>query len=605
MEFIQITDIEPAPKGGRHFKGGGLTPSLKPLTEKSIKEETANPIFNFSQDFIDNLQKITPIELGSSVPYVALRTIDEQGTILTDFNLELFQKQLDFTKLGTSERYSDRPVASLIDLKIKSDQGSGYIYFQDISFTIKVHKPDIAFNGTLISLLFPGMPMEIEYGWKNSASKNPLLNKIEKLSFALKSYSLNYNQDGQIDLSINGTAFSERFNNTLIGDETIEENPDADTLRKGGLSSQYNSNKGYQEYLQNIKDNPDKSGVRDMKLVEKMFQSYQTSLQTAAGTVRKNFVRNLHSLKKQQQSGAEYQEKNNIKRKTFKNKMITLHDLVSIMCEKTLIAFQKTTGVDNLRFVYGLFHDEVGGAQKKFAGQPIADFPIDLARFEEKMSEYIASTGTEVMTLESFFSTIIREFLHDDGTWKKLESTSDGVKTPYMYLAINNYKVDGKTQMDISLIDINQGIPMTSELIKGTEKLSVGDFEKKLKDKNIPVIKLGHANSFIQSLKMDNVMDEYMKATLIKRMSEVSSTYTRAFVPPGLQNALVGTDTKTPLHLPLQGSMTVLGSVDWKPFRPFGLLSGIFVIDGVYKILSVEHSIGNGNFTTAISFIYH
>ena len=597
MQFVQITD------GGKST----LTPSKKPLTERSTKEETANPIFNFSQDFIDNLQKITPMELGSSVPFVALRGLDDQGKVFIDFNLELFQKQLDFTKLGTNERYSDRPVASLVDLKIKSDQGSGYIYFQDVSFTIKVHKPDIAFNGILISLLFPGQPMEIEYGWHNSASKNLLLNKTEKLSFALKSYSLNYNQDGQIDLTITGTAFSERFNNTLIGDETIEENPDEDTLRKGGLSSQYNQITAYLKYLQDLKENPDKSGVRDMKLVNKMFQSYQTSLQTAAGTVRNNFIKNLHSLKNQQDSGAEYQEKNNIKKKMFTKKdgMITVHDLISTMCEKTLIAFQKTTRVDNLRFVYGLFHNEVGGGQKKFAGQPIADFPIDHAVFKEKMSEYIASSGTEVMTMEAFFNTIIREFLQDDGYWKKLESTSDGVKTPQMYLAVNNYKVGEKTQMDVALIDINQGIPMTSKLIEGTGKLSVGDFEKKLRDNNIPVIKLGHANSFIQNMKLDNVMDEYMKAALIKRMADASSTYTRAFIPPGLQNALVGTDTKTPLHLPLQGSMTTLGSVAFKPFRPFGLLSGIFVIDGVYKILSVEHTISSQGFNTAVTFIYH
>ena len=181
MEFIQITD-----------GASTLTPSKKSLTRKSIKSETSNPIFNFKQDFIDNLQKITPTELGMSVPFVALRAVDDQGKVLHDFNLELFQKQLDFTKLGTKERFSDRPTASLMELKIKSDQGSGYIYFQDISFTIKVHKPDIALNGILISLLFPGMPMEVEFGWRNSVSKNPLLTKTEKLLFALKTYNFSY-----------------------------------------------------------------------------------------------------------------------------------------------------------------------------------------------------------------------------------------------------------------------------------------------------------------------------------------------------------------------------------------------------------------------------
>src|SRR3990167_482108 len=599
MEFIQITD-----------GASTLTPSKKSLTRKSIKSETSNPIFNFKQDFIDNLQKITPTELGMSVPFVALRAVDDQGKVLHDFNLELFQKQLDFTKLGTKERFSDRPTASLMELKIKSDQGSGYIYFQDISFTIKVHKPDIALNGILISLLFPGMPMEVEFGWRNSVSKNPLLTKTEKLLFALKTYNFSYSQDGQIDLTIDGTAFSERFNNTLLGDEKIDKDATDDTLRKGGLSSLYNSITSYQDYLQKLKDNPDKSGVRDMDLVEKMFTSYQSTREKIAKETRNNFKNNMAALKNQQQASAEYHEIDNIKQELFTKKhgMVTIHDLVSTMCEKTLIAFQETTRTNTLRFVYGLFHNEIGKNQSKFAGQPLADFPIALAVFREKISEYTEKSGDEVLTLEAFFNLIIREFLHNEGYWRKLESTKDGVRVPHMYLAVNNYRVGSASssiQMDISLVDINRDIPMTSELIKGTGKLSVGDFEKKLKDKGIPVIKLGHGNGFIRELKMNNVMDEYMKAALIRRMADASPTLTRAFIPIELQNALGGSDVMTPLHLPLQGSATVLGCVDFKPFRSFGLLSGIFVIDGVYKIMSVTHTINNGGFVTNFDILYH
>lgn len=613
MEFVQITSGAVST----------LIPSLKPFKSVSVQSESSNPVFNFSQEFIDNLQKITPIDLASSVPFVSLSSVDEQGKVLINFNLELFQKPIDLSKIGSKERFSDRPTASLVELKIKSDTASGYIYFQDISITIKVHKPDIALNSTLIALLFPGMPCEIEYGWRNSMSKNPLLNKTEKLLFALKSYNINYNQDGQIDLTIDGTAFSERFNTTLLGDEgdkiselvdakaqgkqkyKLKQQDLADVLNKDGLTTQYNQISNYIDYLRNLKDNPDKTGVRDMDLVEGMLQSYQTILENARGRTKENFSKNVKQLEEYRQEGGQYQEKKVKQQQIFRGGMITLHDLVSTLCEKTLDTFQKITKVEKMRVVYGLFHAEVGKNQGKFSGQPIADFPIDLAVFRQKIGEYVEAKGTEVLTVEGLFNIIIREFLHDTGYWKKLESTDEGVAIPSMYLAVNNYVVNGKRQMDVSLIDINRDVPPTSGLIKGTGKLSVGDFEKKLRDAGIPVIKLGHGNSFIQNFKMENISDQYIKAAFISRMAETSSTYTRSWIPASLQNGIEGNDTKTPLHLPLQGSMTVLGSVDWKPFRAMGLISGLFIIDGVYKIMSVQHTISNQGFRTDFEILHH
>ena len=381
-------------------------------------------------------------------------------------------------------------------------------------------------------------------------------------------------------------------------------------VNKGGLTAAYSAITNYQSYLKDLIDKPDKTGKRDLDILQSMMTSYQTILQNAAGTTRSNFQRNLKQLSEYSQAAGQYQEKNK-KQQTFKKDgFITLHDLVSTLCEKTLDTFQKITRVEKLRFVYGLFHDEVGKSQGKFSNQPIADFPIDLAVFKEKISEYVKSAGTEVLTVEGLFTILISDFLHDDGYWKKLESTSDGVRLPQVYLAVNNYVVNGKRQMDISLVDINRDVPITSRIIEDmvrSGKSSVADFERAIKDKakNIPIVKLGHSNSFIRELKLNNVMDEYLKAVLIKRMADSSSTYSRSFTPAGLQNALNGADTKTPLSLPLQGSMTVLGSVDWKPFRSFGLISNIFVVDAIYSIMSVEHTINPGGFSTTLTILYH
>lgn len=618
VQFIQLIEVEPSSAEGRRL---GSTP----IIEKSSKEESANPLFGFSQNFVDNLQKITPLELGSAVPFVALRALDDKGGVIHDFNKELFFKQIDFSKINSGERYVDRPGSSLIELKIKSSTASGYIYFQDVTFQIKLHKPDITLNSTLIALLFPGMPMQLEYGW-NSNSENETLNKKEKLNFALRSYNISYTQDGQIDLTIQGTAFNERFNNTLVGDEggdinellnkNLSQEQRSDLLRQDTTSGLYGTIENYQKYFKNVKENPDKSGLRDMKVVDAMMESYESVMNKARGKIRENFEKNVKQLKKVKQSGAQYKEGNNIEQELFKGKeggMVTVHDLISTLCERTFDTLPKVFGNPTIRMVYGLFHNEVGKNENgRFKNQSIADFPIDLVKFRELVGEYTQSSGTSVLTIEGLFTLLISNFFHNEGYWKQLEGTKDGIRIPHMYLALNNYKVNKETIMDIALIDTNKDIPLTSGIIKDfintkDGKVSINDFEKAIKSKakKIPIIKLGHGNSFIRDLKMSNVMDEYIKAALIKRMADSSSTYTRSFIPPGLQNAIEGSDDKTPLHLPLQGTMNVLGNVDWKPFRAFGLISGIFPIDGLYVILDVEHTINNQGFFTNITFRYH
>ncbi len=616
----------------------GTTPNIVSSKESSLKRveentEANNPIFNFKQDFVDQLQSITTMELASSVPFIGLRAIDDQGKILHDFNQELFFKPIDFSKINSGERFSDRPTASLSELKIKSSTSSGYIYFQDVVFTIKLHKPDITLNSILISLLFPGMPMELEYGWKNVASKNKLLNSTEILTFALKSYAINYNIDGQVDLTIDGTAFSERFTSTYVGDEgdniselfnakaqgkkqLIAKQKDLeDILNKGSLTNALNTIINQQEYLQDLKNNPDKSAKRDLNLVKDMTESFQKADDIVRGPIRKHFHDNFAKLSQYKDSGSQYIEggKGGKQTKLFKNDMITVHDLVSTLCRGTFDALSKLNPGCKIRVVYGNLHDEAGKNKGQFRGSPIGDFPIDFSRFCDLVGKYVHTKGTEVLTMQALFDEIlIREFFHDEGHWRKLESAkTEGIKLPLMYVAINNYKANNQKFMDICLIDINRDVPSTSKIVDNLiqskqGKVTTAEFEQAIRNesKNIPIIKLGHSNAFIKEISMSNVMDEYMKSTLIARMAQQSSTYTRDFIPSSLQNAVGSSDTNTPLHLPIQGSMTVLGNSQWKPFKAFALLSGIFPLDAVYSILSVEHTINNSGFTTKFEFIH-
>jgi len=580
---------------------------------KFVKVEDANeadnPIFNFSQDFIDGLQKITPIDMGLSVPFINLRSVDQSGQLITDFNLQLFHKPVDLTKLNDiSVRYPDRPTASLIELRVKTDLASGYLYFQDVNMTIRIHKPDSVIDGTLIPLLFPGVPFELEYGWK---SKNPTLDKREVLLFALKTYNLNYTIDGQADLTIEGTAFNERLNSVYLGDEDEKPGDGTKAARGDTLSANFIKLERYVEYIKDLQGKKDKSGIRDYKLLGTLFEKYSSSLTVTRGKIRENFLRNFAALKDKRQEVKKKDKVKNAKEAIiFKEGFVTIFDLVETMCAKTLDSFSKLLYGRDFRVVYGQFSEDVGGEKSKYKSASISDFPIDYALFRRAMEKYTKQNGTEVLTFEALVTIIKKDFLHNVDYWRKVEKLNpakNGVVTPTVEVLFHNYRKGDKKVADLVFVDAGRDIPITSSAIKGKTKMSQNDFEKAIvdlsKNQKFPIIRVGHAHSFIKEISMTHVMDQYIKAAFIKKMADSAMIETREFIPPELE--VDNDETGTPLTLPLEGTMTVLGHPEWRPFRAFLLSTGIFPIDGVYKITAVEHVLNVQGYTTSITFLYH
>jgi hypothetical protein len=93
-----------------------------------------------------------------------------------------------------------------------------------------------------------------------------------------------------------------------------------------------------------------------------------------------------------------------------------------------------------------------------------------------------------------------------------------------------------------------------------------------------------------------------MKAMFIARAAQGSPQDPRLSSLPSNTGDVKPVNAMT---LPLKGTATVIGHVAWLPMRAFYLSTGLFMVDAVYKIHKVSHSLSLEGFETKIEFRWH
>jgi hypothetical protein len=574
-----------------NVKSGGLQQYAQP----NAKSGVFNPIFNLNQDFVNRLQSITSIEMGQSIPHISLKRLDENGVIKDDFNLEFFTKQIDFEGMrAPNSRFSDRPIMSLKDITISTDQASGWMYYTKVTLALKIHSPYALMNESIQAMLIPNLPLLLEYGWN---SPNELLNKKEVLLFSPYNYQLSMDVTGQIDLTVEAMAFHEQFNNTLVGDEKDVLVPsEYFNEGQGSISDKFLKLKDHIKYLNGLKT---KKGTVDYKNVQDQLQSFSPTAELAKGIIGETFRNNLDQLKANSHKRSENRNgPNQEKLDPLNYEAFTFHDVLFFLCDKT---FKNLTniipGAKELRIVYGNANDNAG----RYKSVSLADFPIRKDEFYKMLSKE-AGKGNPVLTIQKLLNNIIDKFFNNKQYWNHDLSAADlkSFDMPQVVCTLINYREGKDVIMELQIIDAKSGIPQTSKLMP-TGPGPENAVEQKLKqvDPNLPILKLGSAGSFFKSVTFNQVSDEHMKAVLINRMQSTAIDFN---IPVKSINQ---SKPQTPLQLPLKGTISVVGQVDWKPFRSFYLDAGLYLVNGVYKIQSVVHKLSHQGFDTTIEILYH
>ncbi len=551
---------------------------FQPLTD------TANPIFNFNQQFITDFQDLSSMALGQSVPYISLSAVDLQGTILKNFNVQFFHKQFDFSTIGQS-RFSDRPLMSIKSLEVSSNAANGYLYVLDVRITLKLHSPDALTRSELLFLLFPGLPLLLEYGRNGSPGVADFLNQREILFVSVKDYTITMDQSGQSELVINATAFNDRFNNTLIGDGSAP-----------GATARVSAEE--QDGIEHTKTTTDavlahvvsNSQSNNYALKRLLAESYRETEDKVRGSIKAQFQARLSQL-----SALATTQRFGLK----SVKVIPFHDIVHTLIVPTLNAMEGAIfpSMTNFRIIYGTFNNKFSS----FADKSIADFPIDWNMLDKIIGDDVES-GITVQSIQSLLNHLIRDFIEKDSYWRTVDhSQEDGNYPPDVVVNFTNRVVGQDRFAEIVIFDVSHNLPVTTlTLPQGTD--SVQNAEAGFVQAGVPIIRMAHANSFISDISLSHISDPNMKAVLIKRMQDNRLASPRDPIPQGKAR---DTTPDTPLVLPLRATMNVLGHIEWKPFRFFYLSTGNFLIDGVYKILSVKHMLSADGFKTSLDIMHH
>ncbi len=557
----------------------------KGLNGKIESVDQTNPIFNFEQSFFDKLQGVSTLELARSVPHVSVHTLDLNGEIIEDLNINFFFKTIDLNKLGQGIKHADRPVMSLKNIELKTSLASGYLYYTDVNLSIKIHSPAVLTQTTITSLIFPGMPHLLEYGWN---SPNEFLNDSkERLMFQVVTYSLNIDETGQIELTVQGKALNDNFNNTLVGDvgNPIESEFINDS-ESGGIHHNKEKIQKYIDYLKEVQ----KSGGQqshDYDLTREIATSYKSIEKIARGTISAKFREKKKQLKEHAKGGT-----------------IKLHDLIHTLCDETFSAMTNAwPRVSELRFIYGDINETI---RNGMVPQSLSEFPIDLDRFD-KMVKRETQRGQFVMTVQRLLNLLADEFIENEDIWKDalVDRVADIYNKPEIVINFSNRNGAGdKGVMEITFHDVKNGIPATTaQLPKG--KAAEATAESAVVNSSsqpLPILRVGHANSFVKNLSMSQITNSSMKAVLIERMAKDRKITARS---TKVQSKAIASVPTTPLTLPLRGSLRVVGHREWKPFRALYLSSGIFLVDGVYKIMEVSHNLSADGFTTDLVLMYN
>jgi hypothetical protein len=450
---------------------------------------------------------------------------------------------------------------------------------------MKLHRPDVL-QRELKAFLFRGLSFKLEYGWNSPAEE---LNKKESLIFRVQKYDLNIATNGEVDFKVYGVGHSDSLLEHFLGNEgsaddltteeekrkikeiAIELQDAVDTIQNVTTDSTVTA----EEKIKNMTE------AVDIKRYTKQFMS---KIKTNLDIVKTNKFRMVDFKGKQR-------------------KVISFHYIFDAIFAPAIKAYADLMPIDSVRVAYGSFNANAGN----FADSSIADFPILMKKLNNKV---VSRFKNGAPTIKQLLQIIFNEFFHE-GSWYTTNVNTENFRTPQLRVELvptvrkiqTGEDNSEERFLDIIIYDDEKDTLSNKEVVDSQGgSTSEEDIDNNIQSRGgfVPIFKIGNYQSFIKNISISTNMDESMRTVYISRNDDIRGRTTQDATVENANN--VETAFKS-LTLPFAGTLELVGCVEWKPAKIFKLSTGIYMVDNLYLMNSVKHTISKEGFFTNIQFL--
>lgn len=446
-------------------------PGKTPPSGQGFKKG-ASPLARTSQEPIDLLEAMTPIELASCVPFIKIEKIDRLGRAASDSRPLMYDlvQTPQFGSAGSdfgidSDTFMERALVSLNSVTVEYDQQYGQAIHRQVTMTFTVHHPAIVFSrASKVSwreIMMEGKSFTLEYGWKADPTlvKNPLFNghghvsdsglvlkSTQLVLLMIHSYEMDVMQTGEVkvtikasengDLALREMRFSDAFDLSLGGGVTT----DVDDT-------------------QNVK-----------------------TLRGLIGKLQKFPVKG-------------------------KGEYYRMGDILDEIVAPMVISAGKTWGYDGVDLILGRFNKDSGPQSDKFFGAPTAERGIEEFRvpadvLNEKLQSHFAQG--RALLLQNFISMIVN-IMNAEDAWAG-PPIGTKYQKPHVLLKSETVQTAQGTRLVILIHDINVGSHPFTKKDDGLHRIpldrqSPDEIFKKLRHLGVPALRFASAGTLITDAK--------------------------------------------------------------------------------------------------------
>lgn len=540
------------------------------------------PFVRTSQRPIELLESMTPVDIGLSVPVVRITEVDRSGHPVggRPITLDLTEPPRFGDPVG---RHPERPLVSLENLRVETDQQTGIILTRKVALDFVVHRPDVVFSGdddlsTWRHLLREGTPFLLEYGW-TGRSTNDLLNGVgfhddgpsggsgiivpstTFMVFVVSTYTFSMQANGELRFNLQAL---ESWDSVLR------------TVRLGQLLSR-----------------------RDV-LVDDVRSREGRVVQVEEGTYDRDRM-SMDAMKSQLAAVVTARSVRGV------GDFVRFGDVADVMFDPLIRSAAAMSGFSRVDLFIGNFnadagHQKLGTSRERMATRSIADFLVPRKDIQRTLAEYVRA-GAQI-TLLNFISTVVSG-MNEPGIWEDgLDLLRPGavVRQPNVTVRTQPFRLhDGGMGLALYVIDVYDGVVRFDDL--DVQRTSRTEVIERVRKKGVPIVRFGHSSSYIQDMNFEVIIDEPIKAVRIESShSDRKHRVELAETPSDQRAGHSEPEQFVPMSV-VQGEMTMFGNFVFETFGTVWLDLPVRQTAGVFNVRGRVDNVSRAGFTTAVTVI--